>query len=88
MFKNKAVRGVPPPAGLPLPKVLRDTFVPTTDTGFDEGLSSLRQQIARTETGGERFTARSPIFGEFTHDEWTRVQLGHCTLHLGYLWLK
>ena len=61
-----------------------DFLVPEESIGFDEGMSMLREQIARVE-GGERFTHPSGLFGELTHDEWTGIQLRHLQLHLSFL---
>ena len=48
-------------------------------------MRDLRETIARVKEKGEEFSHPSPIFGEFTHEEWTRLQLGHCQLHLGFM---
>ncbi len=79
------VRGGSPPAGIALRGNLA-ALRPGDATSFAEGLAELRLQIGRIRAG-ERFTAPSPLFGRLTHEQWTRIQLGHCTLHLSFLQL-
>jgi len=83
-FKKKAVSGATAPAGIKVPQEVRDAFEVGADTDFDEAMAHLRAQIARTD-GGEKFSHPSPLFDELTHDEWLKLQLGHCQLHLGFM---
>lgn len=83
LFKKRATAGETAPAGIKLPKQA-SKIIPVAQVAFDQGMHQLREQIART-TGGERFAAHSPIFGDMTHEQWTNLQLGHCQLHLGFL---
>lgn len=83
LFKKKAVSGEPPPPGIQLGKSA-SFLLPTDDVPFDRGMSEIREQIARI-TRGDRFKHRSPVFGELTHEQWTMLQLGHCSLHLGFM---
>lgn len=83
LFKRSAVSGRTAPAGLRLPKEA-GPMLPEAQVAFEQGMREFRDQIARTQRG-EQFTKPSPIFGELTHDQWQRLQLGHCQLHLGYL---
>ncbi len=82
-FKKKAISGATPPAGIKLPKEAKP-FLPDDDVTFEQGMADFRTQIERTKSG-EKFTAVSPLFGVFTHDEWQQVQLGHTQLHLGFV---
>lgn len=84
MYKKRATAGQTAPAGIRLPKVADPIMPDPQGVSFDTGMREFRAEIARTQRG-ERFTAVSPIFGAMTHDEWTRLQLGHCQLHLGFL---
>ncbi|MEM8834945.1 MAG: DUF1569 domain-containing protein [Planctomycetota bacterium] len=84
LFKKKAIRGAPPPPGIRMPKALA-SFLPPEDVPFDEGMSMIREQIARVRDGGERFTEPSPLFGEFTHEEWDRLQSAHCSMHFSFI---
>lgn len=79
------VIGRPPPPGVPLKGDIA-RLIPEQGIPFDDGMHAMRDQLARISRG-ERMTARSPIFGRMTHDDWTKVQLGHCALHLSYLTL-
>jgi hypothetical protein len=45
-------------------------------------LETLRAAVGRTRT--ERMTARHPVFGGLTHEEWTRLHLRHAELHLSF----
>ncbi len=83
-MKKKAVSGETAPAGIKPPKVVTDFFEPGPDVGFGESIAHLRAEIERTDAG-ERFTKPSPLFGDLTHDEWLKLQLGHCQSHLGFL---
>ena len=84
LFKKKAAAGEPPTAGLKFPKKIAPMLEPTAGVAFDEGLARLRACIERTEAGAP-FTDKSPMFGEFTHQEWINLNLGHCALHLSFL---
>lgn len=67
--------------GFKLPKKLEPEFFPTAESP-QEALAALRAAIARTRC--ERMTARHPIFGQLTHDEWTQLHLRHAELHLSF----
>ena len=82
-FKRKAVSGKAPPAGIKL-NTQMSYVVPQPDVSFDEGLSEIRAQLARIKAG-ERFTKPSPLFGEMTHEQWSALQCGHCSLHFSFL---
>lgn len=82
-FKKKAIQGAPPPPGIKLPAGAA-YLLPDDSVSFEAGMSLLREQMARIARG-ERFTHPSPLFGDLTHEEWTKLQLGHCALHLGFL---
>jgi hypothetical protein len=47
-----------------------------------EALETLRTAVGRLRT--ERMTARHPIFGKITHEEWTQFHLRHAELHLSF----
>lgn len=84
LFKKRATSGATPPAGIKLPAKV--PFLPDMESpaSFEQGMGELREQISRIENG-ERFTARSTVFGAMTHEQWLNLQLAHCTLHLGFL---
>lgn len=82
LFKKKAAAGQKPPPGFKLPK--QASYLLPGDVSFEEGLSEMRTMLARLRAG-ETFSHPSPLFGKFTHDEWTRLHLGHCALHLSFL---
>lgn len=84
LFRRKAISGATTPAGFKPPRAARAHMEFGPETTFEAGMSSLRAQIERTRRG-ERFAKPSPLLGELTHDEWLRLQLGHCQLHLGFV---
>jgi hypothetical protein len=47
-----------------------------------EALEQLRKAVARLRA--EKMTARHPVFGRITHDEWARLHLRHAELHLSF----
>lgn len=85
IFKRRATQGAPPPAGIRL-KGRVDYLLPDDSVSFDAGMALLREQMARIARG-ERFKHPSPLFGDLTHEDWTRMQLGHASLHLGFFQL-
>lgn len=86
LFKRKAIERGPPPAGIKLPAGAA-YLMPNDVVSFEDGLRALREQIARIERG-ERFSHPSPLFGALTHEQWMKLQLGHATMHLGFLELE
>lgn len=80
---KRFVIGRPPPPGVPLRGDVAK-LIPAQGLGLEDGMGAMREQLARIARG-ERMTARSPIFGRMSHEDWTRVHLGHCALHFGYL---
>lgn len=83
LFKGRAVAGEAPPAGLKLPAKAA-FMMPREVVGLEEGEELLLGQIQRV-MNGERFTHPSPAFGRLSHEEWTRLHLGHAKLHLSFL---
>ena len=57
---------------------------PDESVPFEQGLREMREQMARL-TGGERMEAKSPILGALSHEQWTKIQLDHAAMHLGFL---
>jgi hypothetical protein len=47
-----------------------------------EALEMLRKAAGRLRN--ERATARHPLFGKLTHEEWTQLHLRHAELHLSF----
>lgn len=83
ILKPIALRGGSAPAGVKIPSSA--SFLrPADGRGFEEGMGAIRAEVARTRAG-ERFSHPSPLFGPLTHEQWLILQLGHCSLHLGFL---
>lgn len=83
LFKKKAVSGEPMPPGFKLPKQA-SFMLPGDATTFEQGMSRLRDCLARLDAG-DRFTHPSPLLGKLSHEQWIRMQLGHCSMHLSFL---
>jgi len=74
--------GRPMPSGVKL-KGAMTAMVPPPSIRFDNALANLRRELDRAER--ERMTAKSPVFGRMTHDDWANLHLRHAELHLGFL---
>lgn len=83
-FRKAAVSGKTAPAGMKPPASFTEHFEPGAGVAFDDAIGHLRGEIERTRSGA-RFDKPSPLFGELTHEEWLKLQLGHCQLHLGFM---
>ncbi len=83
LFFKKAMGDDPIPAGFKLPKQA-SILLPTPGITDAEGIGELRKQLKRVIAGKE-MTARSPVFGTVTHDQWHIIQRKHCALHLGFI---
>jgi hypothetical protein len=68
-------------AGFKLPKEVEPGFFPAA-ASKEAALDTLRQAVARLQS--ERMTARHPVFGRLTHEEWTKLHLRHAELHLSF----
>jgi hypothetical protein len=75
-FLTKGMR-----AGFKLPREAEPAFYPEVASPR-AALDGLETAVARTR--GERMTARHPILGKLTHDEWTQLHLRHAELHLSF----
>jgi hypothetical protein len=71
--------GLPP--GFQLPRDREALAFPQVASS-QEALGILRKAVARLSA--ERMTARHPVFGNLTHDEWTQLHLRHAELHLSF----
>ena len=67
--------------GFKLPKDVEVGFFPSVSSP-QEALEELRRAVGRSHN--ERMTARHPILGKLTHEEWTRLHLRHAELHLSF----
>jgi hypothetical protein len=68
-------------AGFKLPKTVEADFFPPADSPA-AALAMLRGAVDRLRT--ERMTARHPVLGKLTHDEWSQLHLRHAELHLSF----
>ncbi len=83
MYKKKMLTGDPMPSGYKLPKQA-SYMLPEDGTTTEEGIEMLRAFLLRVQ-GGEKFKAFSPIFGQLTHEEWCKAQLGHAAMHMSFI---
>jgi hypothetical protein len=81
MFLKGRVINKGMPAGIQLPKEREPIAFPKGVTA-EEGLERLRKAVARSQR--ERMTARHPVFGKLTHEEWNQLHLRHAELHLSF----
>ena len=82
-LRKRATSGRTAPAGFRLPKDAA-YMLPTPGIPFEQSMARMRKCLARI-AAGERMTRPNPLFGSMSHDEWVRMQCGHCQLHLGFL---
>jgi hypothetical protein len=83
LFKKKAVSGKPMPSGFQLPRGA-SYMLPEPEVSFEQGMTEMREQVARLDAG-DRFTHPSPVLGPLTHEEWVKLHLAHCMMHLGFI---
>lgn len=55
----------------------------TEPLSLDEGLARLERAAARLKS--EAIRVPSPVFGDMSRDEWTKITLRHAELHMGFL---
>ena len=79
-FKGRVLKNKMSP-GFKLPKHVEVGSFPAASSP-QEALERLRMAVGRLES--ERMTARHPILGKLTHEEWTRLHLRHAELHLSF----
>lgn len=68
-------------AGFRLPKSAESSAFPASESP-QQSLEVLRAAIHRTRQ--EPMTARHPVFGRLTNDEWRQLHLRHAELHLSF----
>lgn len=82
-LKPAAIKGDRTPPGMNLPKAAA-FLLPPAGVSDRAGLERLRRGVRRV-LAGERMTHPSPLLGPLTHEEWSRLQLNHVALHLGFV---
>ena len=82
-LRGRATSGRTAPAGFRLPKDAA-YMLPRPGISLQESMGRMRRCLARIASG-ERMSRPNPLFGPMTHEEWVRMQCGHCQLHLGFL---
>ena len=68
-------------AGFQLPKHIEADFFPAADSPRD-AFEKLRAAVARLQN--EKMTAKHPVLGKLTHEEWTQLHMRHAELHLSF----
>jgi len=80
LLKRRLLRhGMSP--GFNLPKKVEVDFFPAAASP-QEALNGLRAAVARLQT--EKMTAKHPVLGKLSHEEWTQLHLRHAELHLSF----
>jgi hypothetical protein len=77
-------------------KVLRDPWkpgiklpprfarlAPEPRVTWDEAVDAFRATMVKLDT--RRMTARSPLFGRLSHDQWEQIHCRHAELHLSFI---
>ena len=73
----------PLPAGFQMPQRAAETIVPPSTTTVEQGLSTLRQSIARLKSDPTRVP--NGILGPLTREEWDKFILRHAELHMSFV---
>jgi Protein of unknown function (DUF1569) len=68
-------------SGFKLPDFAETRAFPT-GLSPQEGLERFKAATARVRT--EKMTAKHPVLGKLTHEEWTRFHLRHAEMHLSF----
>lgn len=79
LIKGRVLKKMSP--GFNLPKQVEAEFFPT-GLSPEEALQQLRTAVGRLRS--EKMTARHPVLGQLTHEEWTQLHLRHSELHLSF----
>lgn len=82
-FKKGGKAGNQPPPGFKIPKEAPH-FQPREGVTFEQATEALRTCIERVKRG-DSYVPASPLFGKLTGEEWTRMHLGHCGMHLSFI---
>ena len=83
---KKAVGPEPLEPGFQLPKQAA-VMLPGNAISDATGVAELRKEIQRLRDGAQ-MTAKSPLLGPLTHDQWLVLQLKHCAMHLSFVKLS
>lgn len=73
----------PTPAGIRWPDDGGE-FTPDAQVWTEAGADRL-ERVVRRVRAGERMTAKNPVLGELSHEDWVRVHLRHAELHLSFV---
>ena len=68
-------------AGFNLPQAVEAGFFPPVSSR-QQALQDMRKAVARLQS--EKMTAKHPVLGKLTHDEWLQLHLRHSELHLSF----
>ncbi len=68
-------------SGFNLPKDREAVAFPAAESN-QAALDALRKAIKRTRS--EKMTSNHPLFGRLTDDEWRKLHLRHCEMHLSF----
>lgn len=83
MMKSRFMKKTFSP-GIKLPESFKSLLAPDPSTLWETSVNRLRTVAERVE-GGARMTARSPIFGKMSHEDWVRLHCRHAEMHLSFL---
>ena len=69
--------------GITLP-AKASSLLPRDQVGFEEGMAAIRAQLDRIDAG-ERMSQPSPVLGKMRHEQWIKLHLDHCRMHMGFI---
>lgn len=58
-------------------------LLPEPRTTWDEAVDAFRAVMTKLDT--KRMTARSPLFGKLSHEQWVQIHCRHAELHFSYV---
>ncbi len=80
LIKGRVLKGLSP--GIKLPLDVEADWFPDASSTAQEALEAMRRAVGRLQT--EKMTARHPVLGNLTHEQWIQYHLRHAELHLSF----
>lgn len=80
LIKGRIWKGFSP--GIKLPNDIEADWFPDTALSALDELDAMRRAVGCLQT--EKMTARHPVLGKLTHEQWIQYHLRHAELHLSF----
>lgn len=81
LLKNRIINN-PMSPGFTLPPAMAGTFLPDC-AETEAGVSELEQAVARMNDASGRHP--HPVFGTLSREEWDKLHMRHCEMHLSFI---